>query len=421
MERSKPVETRRAAAAVVLGNVLEWYDLIVYSYLATFIAKNFFAPGNEAAALLDSFAAFGLGLVARPFGAILIGWLGDKIGRKPALILSILLMAGGTVAIGIVPAYGSIGLLAPAILVLARLVQGFSVGGEWGNAIAYLVELAPAGRRGYYSSWQQCSLVGGLLLGSGVAALLNTSLTTDAMESWGWRIPFLLGGLIGPVAVYMRRNIDESEVYRRAATAPPRDSDAIALFNGTAQAFGVTISWAVQAYLFLIYMPTFTQKFVGLSHATALWFNTAALLVLMLTIPLIGHLSDRIGRKPVLLAGSIAFIVFPYPMFSVMLATRSPATILVIQLLTGIAIALYCGAAPAAIAELFMTRTRTTLMSIGNGAAVAIFGGFAPFIATWLIARTGSPMSPAFYVIASAAVSAVAILGLRESARNTLR
>jgi MFS transporter, MHS family, proline/betaine transporter len=409
---------RRAIAAAIVGNVLEWYDFIVYSYLATTIAKVLFPPGDEAAALLETFAAFGIGFVARPVGAIIIGWIGDKKGRKAALILTIALMASGTVLVGLMPSYASIGVFAPIILVLARLMQGFSVGGEWGNSTAFMVEWAPEGHRGFYSSFQQCSLVAGLLLGSGIAALLNTVLATETMQAWGWRVPFFIGSMVALVGIYMRRSVEDSPIYRRGQAT----SGAWPLpIVETAQAFGFMIVWAVQFYIFLAYMPTFTQKYAGLSSAAALWSNTAGLLLLMVVIPPFGLLSDRVGRKPLLIASCIAFIVLPYPLFGAMLKGPSFTTILAIQLLIALAIGLYSGAGAAAICEIFPTRTRTTFLSVANGTAVAIFGGFAPFIATWLIAKTGSPISPTYYVIVAAAVSAAVVISMRETAHVKLR
>jgi MFS family permease len=414
-------DSRRAVSAAVVGNVLEWYDFAVYGYLATIIAKNFFPPGDEVAALLATFAAFGVGFLVRPLGGIVIGRIGDTRGRKVALILTILLMAVGTVLIGLIPTYSTIGVLAPILLVVARLLQGFSAGGEWGGSTAFIVEWAPSDRRGFYGSFQQCSVVGGLLMGSGVAALLTSTLAPAAMDSWGWRIPFLIGGLIGPVGIYMRRNIDETPAYRRVAAAPASaGGDRTSPFILAARAFGFTILWTVSFYIFLSYMPTFTQKFAGLSRPAALWSNTAGLLLLMVAIPFMGLLSDRIGRKPLLLACCIAFIILPYPLFSVMLSGASMTTIVLIQLLIGLAIAPFSGAGPAAIAEIFPTATRSTYMSTGYALAVAIFGGFAPFIATWLIATTGSPISPTYYVIAAAIISTVVIFGLRETAREPL-
>src|SRR5262249_20687233 len=332
---------RRAIAAAIVGNVLEWYDFIVYSYLATTIATVLFPPGDEAAALLETFAAFGIGFVARPVGAIIIGWIGDKKGRKAALILTITLMAGGTVLVGLIPSYASIGMFAPIILVLARLMQGFSVGGEWGNSTAFMVEWAPEGHRGFYSSFQQCSLVAGLLLGSGIAALLNTVLATETTQGWGWRVPFFIGSMVALVGIYMRRSVEDSPIYRRVASEQATSGAQPLPIVETAQAFGFMIVWAVQFYIFLAYMPTFTQKYAGLSSAAALWSNTAGLLLLMVAIPPFGLLSDRVGRKPLLIASCIAFIVLPYPLFGTMLKGSSFTTILAIQLLIALAIGLY--------------------------------------------------------------------------------
>ncbi len=420
MDRDGQVRSRRAIAAAVIGNVFEWYDFVVYSYFATNIAKTLFPPTDEAAALLETFAAFGIGFIARPLGAIVIGWIGDKRGRKPALILTIAMMASGTALVGLIPSYASIGVLAPIVLVLARLMQGFSVGGEWGNSTAFMVEWAPEGRRGFYSSFQQCSLVAGLLLGSGIAALLNTVLATDTMQAWGWRVPFLIGSMVALVGIYMRRNVEDSPIYRRVAAEQSASGARPLPIVETAQAFGFMIVWAVQFYIFLAYMPTFTQKYAGLSSAAALWSNTAGLLLLMGAIPPFGLLSDRVGRKPLLIASCIAFVVLPYPVFTAMLGGVSFISILSMQLLVGLAIALYSGPGAAAIAEIFPTRGRTTFLSIANGTAVAIFGGFAPFIATWLIEKTGSPISPTYYVIAAAVVSGAVIVGLRETAYEKL-
>ena len=411
---------KRAIAAVVVGNVLEWYDFVVFSYFAMIIAKNFFSAVDPAA-LLSTFLTFGIGFIARPIGALVIGWFGDRHGRKAALLLTISLMALGTVAIGLVPSYASIGVAAPILLAFARLMQGFSVGGEWGNATAYIVETAPKGRRGYYASFQQSSVVAGLLLGSAIAAILNTVLEPAAVESWGWRIPFLLGGIIGPVGLYIRRNINETPAYLKMTREPfAVDRDRALSLLKTAQAFGFMIVWAVMFYIFLAYMPTFTQKYAGLDGTAALWSNTAGLLLLMVAIPPLGHLSDKIGRRPLLLASCAAFILLPYPLLNIMLDGASLGTIVTIQLVMALAIALYSGPGAAAIAEIFPTRARTTLLSVANGTAVAIFGGFAPYIAERLIQATGSPLAPTYYVIASAVVSAAVIVSMRETAHDNL-
>ncbi len=416
-----PAQARKAIVAAVLGNVLEWYDFAVYGFLATILATQIFPAGDDATALLTTFAAFGVGFVARPLGAIVIGRLGDVRGRKIALMTTIYLMAFGTVLIGVVPNFETIGVLAPIIVVIARLIQGFSAGGEWGGSTAFIIEWAGPNRRGVLGSLQQASVAGGLLLGSGIAALFSTVLAPEAMESWGWRIPFLLGGVIGVVAVYMRRNIDESPAFRDVEDAPASDTETEPGPRLAARPFGFTILWATSYYIFLSYMPTFAQRHLGLERADALWSNTVGLLVLVVTVPVFGHLSDRFGRKPFLLLCCLGFVVLPYPMFAVMLDGLPFATIIAIQALFGLLIATFSGPGPAAISEIFATRGRTTWMSIGYSFAVAIFGGFAPFIATWLIATTGSPISPVFYVIAAAVVSAGVIWRMKETAHAPLR
>jgi len=414
---------RRAVAAAVVGNVLEWYDFAVYAYMATIIAKKFFPASDEVTSLLSTFAAFGIGFVMRPLGGILIGRLGDTRGRKTALLVTIALMAAGTVLIGVIPSYESIGVAAPALVVFARLVQGFSAGGEWGGSTTFIVEWAPEGRRGFYGSLQQSSVAGGLLLGSAIAALLNTMVPPETLENWAWRIPFLLGGLLGPVGLYMRRNIEETPAFARAAEMPSSEnvSPSIAPLRLAMRALGFTILWTVAYYIILSYMPTFLQKYVKLSRTEALWSTSAGLLVLVVATPLMGLLSDRIGRKPLLLAACAGFVLLPYPLFVLMLSGVSLATIVVVQVVLALTIALYSGPGPAAIAEIFPTKARSTWMSTGYSAGVAIFGGFAPFIATWLIARTGNPISPSYYVIAAAVASMAVILGLEETARQPLR
>jgi MHS family proline/betaine transporter-like MFS transporter len=413
---------RQAVAAAVVGNVLEWYDFSVYAFVAVIIAKKFFPAGNDSSALLATFAAFGIGFLARPLGGIVIGRIGDTRGRKAALVLTILLMAVGTTLIGLIPSYDTIGIAAPALLVLARLMQGFSAGGEWGGSTAFIVEWAPERRRGYYGSFQQASVATGLLLGSAIALLMNTMFGAAAMEAWGWRVPFLLGAILGPVGIYLRRNIDETPAYRRVSEAPAASPpvESTSPVGLAARAFGFTIHWTVVFYIFLSYMPTFTAKYLKLQPTEALWSNTIGLLVLVVAIPLFGRLSDRIGRKPLLLTSCIAFIVLPYPLLSQLLTGVSFQTLILIQILFGLCIALYSGAGPAAISEIFPTRIRSTWMTTGYALSVAIFGGFAPFIATWLIDQTGMPIAPVFYVIAASIITTIVLLRLRETAHEQL-
>jgi MHS family proline/betaine transporter-like MFS transporter len=418
---AQAAKAKVAVSAAVIGNVLEWYDFAVYGYMAGLIGQNFFPAKDEVTQLLAAFAVFGVGFLARPLGGIVIGRIGDVKGRKTALLITIFLMAAGTVLIGILPTYATIGILGPALVVFARLLQGFSAGGEWGGSTAFIVEWAGEGKRGFYGSFQQCSVSAGLLLGSGVAALVTTFVPSEAMQSWGWRIPFLLGGLLGPVGMYMRRNIDETPAFTRAQQQPAKPAAGeVAPFWLAARAFGFTVLWTVSFYIFLSYMPTFTRTYLKLSSAGALWSNTVGLLVLMVAIPPMGLLSDRIGRKPLLLTCCAAFILLPYPVYTALLAGASFGAILLVQVVTGLVISLFSGPGPAAISEIFPTKTRSTWMSTGYALSVAIFGGFAPYIATWLIKATGSPIAPFYYVIASGVVTFAVIAGLKETAHAPL-
>ncbi|MBC9175614.1 MFS transporter [Pseudoroseomonas ludipueritiae] len=417
-------ERRRQLAAACIGNVLEYYDFVVYAYLATTIGHKFFPSDNETAGLLASFAAFGVGFLARPLGGIVIGRLGDKKGRKAALLITIFGMALGTVGIGLLPTYETIGLMAPVLLVLMRLIQGLAAGGEWGGATAFIVESAPEGRRGLFGGIGQASIAASNLLSSVVVAIVAGIFTPDEMRDWAWRVPFLLGGILLPVGIYMRRNLKETPAFVEAQQAPqkarePHDLGSPLVLLG--KAFGFTVVWTVSYYIMLSYMPTFLTKEAGLTQSQALWGNSIALVVLVVATPFFGWWSDRIGRKPLLLACCAAFAVLPYPLFSVILSSPSLATIVAIQIVFNLFIAAFSGAGPSALSELFPTHSRTTLMSTGYSVAVAIFGGFAPFIATWLISSTGSSISPTYYLIFSGVVSGLVIWGFRETAHEKLR
>jgi MHS family proline/betaine transporter-like MFS transporter len=414
-------QSRRAVTAAVIGNVLEWYDFAVYGYVAAIIGRNFFPGTDETTELLKAFLTFGLGFVARPIGGIVIGRMGDTHGRKAALLLTIFLMAVGTVLIGILPTYASIGFAAPALLLLARLMQGFSTGGEWGGSTAFIVEWAPKGRRGLFGSFQQMSVVAGLLLGSAFAALLNTVLTPAQMGDWGWRIPFLVGGLLGPIGIYMRRTIDETPAYAKVvsvSTAPETGPSGLAL---AARAFGFTIVWTVCFYVLLTYMPSWTAKYMNLTPAAALWSNSIGLIALIIGIPIFGHLSDRVGRRPLLLTCCIAFVILPWPLFVFLSSGNVPYVVLVlIQIAIALLISLYSGAGPAAIAEIFPTRRRSTWMTTGYALSVAIFGGSAPYLSIWMIQRFGTPIAPVYYLIVAAVISTAVIWSLKETAFDDL-
>jgi len=405
----------------MIGNVLEYYDFIVYAFLASILARKFF-HGDEVSGLLASFAAFGVGFLARPLGGAIIGRIGDKLGRRAALQLTIFGMGLGTIGIGLLPTYETIGIMAPILLVAMRLVQGLAAGGEWGSATAFIVESAPPNKRGFFGGLGQASIAAATLLSSVIVGIVTYLFTAEQMDAWAWRVPFLLGAIILPVGVYMRRNLAETPAFTEAqaapqAVAPMPKGEAVRLMS---KAFGFTIIWTVSYYLMLSYMPTFLTKYAGLTPTQALTSNSVALVVLVLSTPFFGWLSDRIGRKPLLLVCCVVFALLAYPLFHLILESRSFYTIMAIQIFFNIFIASFSGAAPATLCELFPTKSRTTLLSIGYSLATAIFGGFAPFIATYLIDRTGSPIAPTYYVIAAAVISGVVIWGFRETAHEKL-
>ncbi|SAK43687.1 MFS transporter [Caballeronia ptereochthonis] len=414
-------QSSRAVTAAVVGNILEWFDFGTYAFLATVIAKVMFPAGDDFAAMLGTFGAFGLGFAARPLGAIVFGWLGDKKGRKWTLTFVMPLMAAATLFMALLPSYASIGIMAPVLLIAARMLQGISVGGELGNAVAFLVEWAPPNKRGFYGSFQQCSTLGGMLLGSGAAALMTTLLSPQAMLDWGWRVPFVVGAIvIGPIGWIIRKRSEETPVYQHANDEAPKAKGRAPALLGL-QACGLVIVWTVSLYVLLNYLPSFTTKYVGMNASTALWLNTAGLIVMTVSIPFWGAASDHFGRKPVYAIGCIAFLVLPYPIFHLMLEYKSAAIVGAVQLLGGVIIGIFSGVGPAVLSELFPTKIRTTWMSIGYGIANAVFGGFAPMISIALIKATGSPLSPAYFVMLAALLSTITVATIRETAHDPLQ
>jgi MHS family proline/betaine transporter-like MFS transporter len=410
---------RRATLAAVIGNTLEWYDFVVYAFLASTIAKLFFPAGNETASLLLTLATFGVGFVMRPVGAILLGSLADRAGRKTALMLTILLMGLGTAIIAFAPTFATIGWAAPVLIVTARLIQGFSAGGELGSATAFMIESAAPGRRGFGASWQQASQAATLVAGSLLGAAVTGLMPAQDLEAWGWRIPFLIGLLIVPVGLFIRSQIDESAEFTGLGEARERNpvrrvfaSQARQLVSG----LGLVIVWTVCTYFFLIYMPTYATRQLGLAQSASLLANSAGLFILMVLVPMFGSLSDRIGRKPLLVGSAAAIAVLSYPLISVLAKFPGVGTLIGVQATMALLIAAFTGPAPAALGELYPTHVRSTGMSLAYNGAVTIFGGFAPFIATWLMATTGNALAPAYYVVAAAVASLIALLFMKETA-----
>ena len=419
------VEYRKAITAGVIGNVLEWYDFGVYGYLVPTISQLFFPGGDPTVSLLSTFAVFGVGFVMRPVGSILFGIYGDKHGRRKALSAVIFVMAIATFAMGLLPTYAQAGVLAPALLVVVRLFQGLSVGGEFGGSTAYIVEFAPPDRRGFLGSFQLVGVAGGFLLGSLTAALFISSLPEAARLSWGWRLPFLLGIAVGIVGWYLRWRLDDTpkftELEEHGAVAKDPLTEALRDHPWeTFLGFGTTLHNTVAYYIALIYMGSYMITVAKLPQTTVLWIGTACLAVFVALLPVMGWLSDKIGRRPLLLFSCIAYAVLGYPFF-LMASSGSVVLAIVAQMLMVVLYAPYAGTCPSFYTEIFPTRVRYTALSVGYNIAVAIFGGFAPFIATFLVRETGSSYAPAFYVIAAAIVTGLILLRVPETAFKPLR
>ena len=410
---------RRAILACAVGNFVELFDFLIFGLFAAQIGANFFPAGDPVVSLLSTFATYGVGFVMRPVGAIVIGAYGDLKGRKAALILTVGLMATATALTGLIPSFASIGIFAPILLVLCRLVQGFSTGGEWGGAAAFLVEYSPPGKRGLVGSMQQFSVGLALIAGTLSAAILNSVLDKETMVAWGWRIPFILGFVLAPIGLYLRSKVSESPAFDRTVTqnkiSPSPVRDALTIYRlPVLAAFGLSVVGTVGNYTFNIFMPSFASGQLGIPAGTAYTSSAVAATVLTVLTPVMGALSDKIGRKALLLASAAGYVVLSYPLFRLLVGTSNGLGLMFTQSIAAVLLAMYAGPLCAVLAELFPTKVRFTALSIGYSLAVAIFGGFAPLIATFLIRETGSQVSPAMFVIFGAGISTVALLLIKD-------
>ncbi|MEU6646721.1 MFS transporter [Saccharomonospora sp. NPDC046836] len=420
-----PPNRRRAVMAATVGHFVEYYDYTVYGYFAAIIGTHFFPTSDPVASVMAAFAAFALAFAARPIGGLVFGHFGDRIGRRTVLSVSILMMGLGSLIIGALPSYAAIGVWAPILLVFARLMQGFSTGGENAGASAFLVEYAPANRRGLATSWQQFALILALLAGSGVSALLRATMPEAAFNDWGWRLPFLLGALLAAVGLYLRLRLEDTPAFQRLATtsevARVPIVEAIREHGRAVLTCGLFyISPGIASYILLIYMPTYASTVFGLPASQALLSNTIALALLLALIPVLGALSDRVGRKRLLIIFNAGLVIATYPLI-LLFANGTFTSVLVAQLVFAALFAFFFGPGTAMAAELFPTRVRYTGFAIGNNVATALFGGTAPFIATWLIAGTGNTTSPALMLIAGGLVSLIVVLRMRETSRLPLQ
>ncbi|MFD5078397.1 glycine betaine/L-proline transporter ProP [Streptomyces sp. NPDC058371] len=427
---------KRAVKAASLGNAMEWFDFGIYSYLAVTIGHVFFPSGNGTVQLLSSFATFAVSFLVRPIGGMVFGPMGDKVGRKKVLALTMILMAIGTFAIGLIPAYATIGFWSPVLLILFRLVQGFSTGGEYGGASTFIAEYAPDKRRGFFGSFLEFGTLAGYVGAAGLVTLLTTFLGSAGMESWGWRIPFLVAGPIGLVGLYLRLKLDETPAFQKLEDATShKASDAASTVETTAKGDLAKIfrdywptlilciclvgAYNITDYMLLSYMPTYLSDEMGYSETHGLLILIATMAVLMLIISQVGRLSDRFGRKPLLMSGMLGFLVLSVPAF-LLVKQGSLVAVSAGMLMLGLSLVCMLGTMSAALPALFPTQVRYGSLSVGYNLSASLFGGTTPLVITALISVTGSDLMPAYYAMAAALVGVIAVACMKETAQKPL-
>ncbi len=409
---TQPASRTSQIAAAVIGNAFEWYDFIAFGFLTVVIARLFFPTDSQYASLLLTTATFGVGFFMRPVGGIVLGMYADRRGRKAALQLIIGLMTVAIAIIAFAPTYATVGFAAPLIILLARLLQGFATGGEFASATVFLIESAPAHRRGFYGSWQMVGQGLAVLIGALLGALVTRALSPDALDSWGWRVPFLFGLVIGPIGLYIRRYLVETDAFIEARAASSDEQRLMTTLSTYLKeklvCVGIITFGTIAFYVILVYMPTFARTQLNLQLNEAFFAQCISLFWMILLIPIFGLLSDSVGRKPIMIAALILYLALVYPLFSWVSNNPTLGRLIVMQMILCGILGAYYGPVSTVLAEQFPARTRSTRLSIAYNIAVMVFGGFAQFFVTWLIEVTGSPVAPAFYVMFGAAVGLLA-------------
>ena len=421
--------------AASLGNAMEWFDFGIYSYLAVTLGHVFFPSGNDTVQLLSSFATFAVAFLVRPLGGMFFGPLGDRIGRKKVLALTMILMAVGTLAIGLIPSYAAIGFWAPVLLILFRLVQGFSTGGEYGGASTFIAEYAPDKRRGYFGSFLEFGTLAGYVGAAGLVTLLTAWLGDSGMEAWGWRLPFLVAGPLGLVGLYLRLRLDETPAFKKLADESAHASEAADTVETSMKGDLGTIfrdhwrtlvlcialvgAYNVTDYMLLSYMPTYLSDELGYSETHGLLILLGTMVLLMLVISRVGRLNDRFGRKPLLMSGMLGFFFLSLPAFLLIGQGGVPA-ITAGMLMLGLSLVCLLGTMSAALPALFPTNVRYGSLSVGYNLSASLFGGTTPLVITALISLTGSNLMPAYYAMAAALIGVIAVACMKETAQKPL-
>ncbi|MET8900595.1 glycine betaine/L-proline transporter ProP [Streptomyces sp. NPDC048594] len=421
-----PALVRRAVKAAALGNAMEWFDFGVYSYIAVTLGKVFFPSGNPTAQLLSTFGAFAAAFLVRPLGGMVFGPLGDRVGRQKVLALTMILMAAGTFAIGLIPSYATIGVWAPVLLLAARLVQGFSTGGEYAGASTFIAEYAPDKRRGFLGSWLEFGTLAGYIGGAGLVTLMTALLSDGDLTSWGWRIPFLIAGPMGIVGLYLRMRLEETPAFAAEVAKAEKKRPKVPLremvtgqWRALLLCVGLVLVFNVTDYMLLSYMPSYLTSELKYDETHGLLVVLAVMALMMVVQPFAGALTDRVGRRPVIAAGCAGFLLLSVP---ALLLIREGSLLAVGLGMAALGLLLVCFTAsmPSALPALFPTRVRYGSLSIGFNISVSLFGGTTPLVVTALIGATGDMMMPAYYMMAAAVIGGVAVWFMSESAGRPL-
>ncbi|MFJ6855523.1 glycine betaine/L-proline transporter ProP [Streptomyces sp. NPDC091271] len=434
-----PPKVRRAVTAAALGNTMEWFDFGVYAYLAGTLGKVFFPSSSPGAQVVSTFATFAAAFLVRPLGGLVFGPLGDRVGRQKVLAITMIMMAASTFAVGFLPTYAAVGFAAPLLLLVCRLVQGFSTGGEYAGATTYIAEYAPDKRRGILGSWLDFGTFVGYSLGSGLVTVLTAVLGTDGLTDWGWRIPFFVAGPLGLIGLYMRLKLEETPAFQREEEA---QAEALSEGDPVEQArqsgkgrlkeiftehweavlicMGLVLLYNVTNYMVTSYLPTYMSETLGEPETTSQLLVLGTMLLVVLSITAVGRSSDRWGRRPVFMAGSVALIVFAIPAF--LLIRQGGILLPAIGCgVLGLLLVCFAGTSASTLPALFPTRLRYGALSIAFNISVSLFGGTTPLFASALVEMTGNDMIPAYYLMVAGAVGLVATLFLHETAGKPLR
>ena len=419
---------RRAVGAAALGNAMEWFDFGVYGYIAVTLGQVFFPASNDAAQLIATFATFTVAFLVRPLGGMVFGPLGDKYGRQKVLAATMILMALGTFSIGLIPSYERIGMWAPILLLLARLLQGFSTGGEYGGAATFIAEYSTDRNRGLMGSWLEFGTLGGYLAGAGCVTILHSMLSETQMLDWGWRIPFLVAGPLGLLGLYMRMKLEETPAFQAyAEEAEKREHDKPGLgslfrvhWPQLVKCIGLVLVFNVTDYMLLTYMPSYLSVTMGYAESKGLLLIIIVMLVMMPFNIFGGLLSDKLGRKPMIIGACIALILLAIPCLK-LVGTGNDWLIFAGLMLLGLALVCFTSSMPSTLPALFYTPVRYSALSIAFNVSVSLFGGTTPLVTAWLVEHTGNAMVPAYYLMGAGVIGIITMLFVTETAGLPLR